>query len=264
MKRQVEGQLTLFQGDFPVSLFPQPGSKEARRMTAISGQRWLGLSRNCGPLGSLEKMLLESCEWHSPTFYLNWKPVDIGQGHFLYQLALSEPDIEDTESQSLDAEPDIWKTPIASDAANREMYVNSRGEPNLSGQVKMWPTPKATPRGDCRAERVRRSPDPAAAVKMYNTPTAQDAKNSTLPQSQISRRSLIGNIMKDIFPTPTTTRPHDTEKTAGKYIKSQRQKDLAAVVAPTGQLNPDWVEWLMGFPIGWTDIGTQSQQMSQE
>jgi len=21
-----------------------------------------------------------------------------------------------------------------------------------------------------------------------------------------------------------------------------------------GQLNPDWVEWLMGWPIGWTDI----------
>lgn len=23
----------------------------------------------------------------------------------------------------------------------------------------------------------------------------------------------------------------------------------------TGQLNPPWVEWLMGFPIGWTDLG---------
>jgi len=22
-----------------------------------------------------------------------------------------------------------------------------------------------------------------------------------------------------------------------------------------GQLNPDWVCWLMGFPVGWTDIG---------
>jgi len=22
-----------------------------------------------------------------------------------------------------------------------------------------------------------------------------------------------------------------------------------------GQLNPDWVEWLMGLPTGWTDIG---------
>ncbi len=22
-----------------------------------------------------------------------------------------------------------------------------------------------------------------------------------------------------------------------------------------GSLNPEWVEWLMGFPAGWTDIG---------
>ena len=22
-----------------------------------------------------------------------------------------------------------------------------------------------------------------------------------------------------------------------------------------GQLNPTWVEWLMGFPLGWTDLG---------
>jgi len=22
---------------------------------------------------------------------------------------------------------------------------------------------------------------------------------------------------------------------------------------PTGHLNPDWTEWLMGWPIGWTD-----------
>jgi len=35
------------------------------------------------------------------------------------------------------------KTPVTSDAAARKMYVNSRGEPNLSGQVKLWPTPTA-------------------------------------------------------------------------------------------------------------------------
>ena len=22
----------------------------------------------------------------------------------------------------------------------------------------------------------------------------------------------------------------------------------------TGQLNPEWVEWLMGYPIGWTEL----------
>ena len=21
-----------------------------------------------------------------------------------------------------------------------------------------------------------------------------------------------------------------------------------------GQLNPDWVEWMMGFPVGWTEV----------
>jgi hypothetical protein len=24
--------------------------------------------------------------------------------------------------------------------------------------------------------------------------------------------------------------------------------------AAGGQLNPTWVEWLMGFPLGWTDL----------
>ena len=28
--------------------------------------------------------------------------------------------------------------------------------------------------------------------------------------------------------------------------------DLAA--GNGGQLNPDWVEWLMGFPPGWTEV----------
>lgn len=35
--------------------------------------------------------------------------------------------------------------------------------------------------------------------------------------------------------------------TGGKNHRSLRT-DVA------GQLNPTWVEWLMGFPIGWTDL----------
>ena len=39
------------------------------------------------------------------------------------------------------------------------------------------------------------------------------------------------------------------------YHKGKKvQLGLEAVVrmAGGGQLNPDWVEWLMGWPIGWT------------
>jgi hypothetical protein len=52
--------------------------------------------------------------------------------------------------------------------------------------------------------------------KMWPTPTVQDAKNNGSP-SQMRRNT----------------------------------KPLNAEVG--GRLNPDWVEWLMAWPIGWTD-----------
>ena len=58
---------------------------------------------------------------------------------------------------------------------------------------------------------------------MWPTPCAQDAKNSTLPPSQRERDSVPGALLRN------------GEK-------------------PGGQLNADWVEWLMGVPIGWTDL----------
>ncbi len=43
---------------------------------------------------------------------------------------------------------------------------------------------------------------------------------------------------------------------------SRGKRDLRLEV--DGQLNPTWVEWLMGYPIGWTDIGSENQKESQE
>lgn len=63
----------------------------------------------------------------------------------------------------------------------------------------LWPTAKATIRGDCPSERLRRTPDLPSAIKM---------------------RPL-----------------HDG---------SEPPQD--------GQLNPEWVEWFMGWPIGWTEL----------
>ena len=242
MKGQVEGQLILFPADSPASRSPLPGSKEARKMTATSGQKWLGLSKNSGPLGLLEKMLLESLEWHSPIFYLSWKPVDIGQGHFLFQLALSEPDTGDTGSP-------LWPTPTQNGNYNRPGVSKTSGM-GLASAVKLWPTPKASLRGDCPSERKRNSPDLASAVKMYNTPTAQDAKNSTFPKSQINRDSLVGDVMRETFATPQA-RDYRTGQES-RWKDKNRSRNLNDQCG--GQLNPYWVEWLMGFPPGWTEI----------
>ena len=37
-----------------------------------------------------------------------------------------------------------------------------------------------------------------------------------------------------------------------KFLSEQGIKP----VSETAALNPDWVEWLMGFPKGWTDVSS--------
>ena len=34
----------------------------------------------------------------------------------------------------------------------------------------------------------------------------------------------------------------------------QIQLSMVARYKAGGSLNPDWVEWLMGWPLGWTDL----------
>ena len=73
-----------------------------------------------------------------------------------------------------------------------------------------------------------------------------------------------GKVPK-LWPTPTTQEVEhpQAELTATGRRKSKNGKTshslcLADAVQMTsangGKLNPTWVEWLMGFPTGWTDL----------
>ena len=129
----------------------------------------------------------------------------------------------------------------------------------LESAVKMWPTPTAQ-------DYKRRGPNSKQKglpeqVRMYNTPTAQDAKNSTLPKSQIKRDSLVGDVMREMFPPPTTGA--GLCGGTGNYQQLEKLKEQGVISEDErknmsqgngGQLNPYWVEWLMGFPEGWTEI----------
>ena len=232
MKGQAQGRSASFQGDSPASLFPLPGSGEAGKTAATSGRKWPELSKSSGQLGLLEKMLLESSRWHSPIFYLSWKPVDIGQGHSLYRLAVSGPGTGVTGWQ-------LWATPNTMD------YLPQRSPEALQRQA------KGSRKGRKRPANLREQVDPETVARweetymMYNTPTAQDAKNSTMPRSQQGRDSLVGDIMREMSAAP---------RAAGWQTGQASRADMGQ--GKGGQLNPEWVEWLMGFPAGWTDTGT--------
>ena len=53
------------------------------------------------------------------------------------------------------------------------------------------------------------------------------------------------------WPTPLPSDVDGGRTTKGK----DRPNEAGLRVAVGGQLNPTWVEWLMGFPLGWTDLG---------
>nr|WP_290034281.1 hypothetical protein [Acinetobacter pittii] len=91
---------------------------------------------------------------------------------------------------------------------------------------------------------------------MWPTPKASDW-NKRGNVSPHPRNGLPGAVIN--FPTPTAS---DANKWSNESLAERKAKGrqirLNTAVSPEGgnggRLNPNWVEWLMGWPIGWTDL----------
>jgi len=136
----------------------------------------------------------------------------------------------------------LWQTPVADDAVDRTVgKFNSRGEPKLSAQVKMWPTPSVTDssqrsyqydRGDKNKPRLSLT----GLARLWPTPNAGDYKAgmSNAPGRQQSSLPRSVGIAEG--------------------VSSGRR----------GGLNPTWVEWLMGFPMQWTVLPNSATPSSRK
>ena len=93
---------------------------------------------------------------------------------------------------------------------------------------------------------------------MWPTPTGMDhidRQGMRPSRAATNRKTGYLSEMIKMWPTPKST------ASGPDYARVNRPRsegdDLATSVArenPTGQLNPPFVEWLMGFPIGWTEL----------
>lgn len=121
--KQCEGQTSLFSAEASrdcASHSVLPGSEEAKQMTVTSGRRCLELSKSCGPLGQLEKTLLESSEWSSTAYLLTWKARTTPAGRLYFQLQPSGHRTDGSESR-------LWPTPTASDTHRVALTEKSGG-----------------------------------------------------------------------------------------------------------------------------------------
>ena len=109
---------------------------------------------------------------------------------------------------------------------------------------------------------------------MWPTPTTQEVEHPDAVITETGRRlskdgksshSLgLADLVK-IWPTPTASSwgNQGSQQLLEKRVKdgtitSEQKKQM--VRGNGGKLNPTWVEWLMGFPPGWTDLEDSETQ----
>jgi len=81
----------------------------------------------------------------------------------------------------------------------------------------------------------------ADRVRLFPTPLARDHKD-TGDMSRLTRVTL-----------PRVVQAMQREPIQRRMEKGKQISLSMTVSAQNGRLNPTWVEWLMGFPTGWTD-----------
>jgi hypothetical protein len=94
----------------------------------------------------------------------------------------------------------------------------------------------------------------ATASGSWPTPTARDWKDGSYCEN-VPVNGLLGRA---VWPTPRAQNGEPRNHTVWRRPDGEPQNLENAVAARDpeligGALNPTWVEWLMGFPLGWTD-----------
>ena len=214
MKKQDLKQLPLSQAAFPVSPSPPPENGRALRMNATCGRKCAGLLPNCGPLTCLGKMLLASSIWGSTKRFLTWQKRDTLFSHSYFRLAVSARGMSANELLSSRL---MFPTPLASDKCTNRDAQNLDVFLSEGGIFR-----KRNKSGTIWSLSL-------SAAVYYLTPAASEGYRSTLKPEAFRNSSPTANL-------------------SAQVIAQEKP------VSDTAALNPDWVEWLMGFLKGWTDV----------
>ena len=182
--------------------------------------------KSCGSLAWYDQ---SSSSWktYQQSLVTGWEPYSetwprwgMTQGGSAYVHPMSERRITETDgSYSL-------PTPTAAmEAPNKR--ANTNGPKNLVEVAQgkwnhIWPTPRAN----------------SAMAATITPESAWDSKRFPNLETMVGRQ---------MWPTPTA---HNAKETNAPSEANRNTPTLAAQVG--GKLSPLWVEWLMGFPIGFT------------
>lgn len=138
----------------------------------------------------------------------------------------------------------------------------------LRSQVaaRTWPTPTVFGNYNRKGATDTSGDGLATAVKMWPTPLATDGANGG-PNQRGGKGDLRLSSAVHRLPTPRSRDWKDSGSVPPSRMDDPGKDSLGQFVAssdPGGSLNPTWVEWLMGWPIGWTDCDASAMDKFQQ
>src|SRR5579884_393658 len=159
----------------------------------------------------------------------------------------------------------LLPTPVATDAtggSTNRSTPTSPVRPTLARMAKkgLLPTPRATD-GSHGGPNSKGRYALSGAIHHWPTPQSRDYRSGDSPDSPRMQRkmqqgwSVNLNDAVQMYPTPIARDWRSGKSSEETMQKNSRPlREIAAQGQASGQLNPEFVEWLMGFPIGWSDL----------
>jgi len=235
----------------------------------------------------LKVLLTSKKAWYSDRCKLTWKKKVSKSNVLLYQLQASVLGIKEKESGSSAA---MYPTPTSQDHS-RNTVPPSIGKTRgmdlsmrvVSDQMKMYPTLKASGQENAETLIKRKGWKKAsqhnltAFVQMYPTPSASCQMDVVAPPETVQKNSKgwsvtrvgtgtkfgaklndVVNKIEKMYPTPMARDHKDINFNNTWKLGNKAQPTMARKVLkdnkPGGKLNPNFVEFLMGYPMNWTKI----------
>jgi len=234
-------------------------AQESKERDQVCGSTWRESSARFDLASSSWKT--HQCLWEED---LEWSSVTLPKWGMMRSGVLWEritPPLLTNETES-----GSWRTPMATDGTKTSNRWRDGRTNSLNAQVAMYPTPRACMTGAATPERLNdknRNLEKAVAQVMWPTPCATDHKGSGKTGTLRDRLDYAverGATKSKTFATPQARdfrSPSDN-----RWGNPNRTQNLNDQVG--GMLNPTWVEWLMGWPIGWTDCAASATDKYQQ
>ena len=205
----------------PASLSPKQVNAEERKILATSGRTYLELFNKNDLMYAFSKMLVATFPLALMKFCMIWKVKATQQGRLYCQLKRV---VHRTEEIGSGSSQEIWPTPTTKGYGHGSegQYQNLYNK-MMQGIITQKELEIMT------ATKMENHRSYKKMQKMWPTPTTRDHKGGYM-----GGRIKNGKVS------------NDTLDVAVQYTDNQKKESK--------QLNADWVEWLMGYPPGWTSL----------